>query len=258
MQNKVGFILPDNSRVFMNYDEVNNYCKSICESEEYSCEFLNFEKNYTYFDAYFDFIMKRLQYVFINPFLKEDTYLKALDNMFFIVVGDSDITYEKVNDLAIRIKNGGNYPDLVSCSDKTLNIKAVDDSRIGTWLIDPNGYAMISNEIDTNHEITANSVLNLLLISEKDLWKRLDLNEYAITLLIEHFGFLRTVADYGNEMIVGVLEFLSAEMKNIIDVYTNVNNCFFYDWGKKYNCNSKKLEKYNITKNKEMGNGYGR
>ena len=27
MQDKVGFLLPDNSRVFMYYDEVNEYCK---------------------------------------------------------------------------------------------------------------------------------------------------------------------------------------------------------------------------------------
>ena len=258
MKNKVGFLLPDNSKVFMDYDEVNDYCKNICESEEYNNEFLDFEKNYTYFDAYFYFVMKKLNYIFINPFLKEDNYLMSLGDSFYTVVGASDIEYEKIKDLAVRVKNGGNYPDVVSCSDQVLNIQPVDGSKIGTWLIDPNGYSMISAEIDINHEITANSVLNLLLTSEKGLWKRLDLNKYAITLLIEHFGFLRTVFYYGNSMIVGVEDFLSDEIKNLIDIYTNSGNHFFYDWGKKYNCDLDKYENYNITKIKEKGDGYGR
>lgn len=258
MQDKVGFLLPDNSRVFMYYDEVNEYCKSICENEKYNQEFLEFEKDYTYFDAYFDFVMKKLHYVFINPFLKEDNYLMSLGDCFYTVVGGSDIKYEKVKELVIRVKNGGNYPEIVSCSDKTLNIEMIDGEKIDTWLIDPNGYAMISREVTTNHEITASTILNLLLTYEKDLWKRIDLGKYPIITLIEQFGFLRTTYYHGNGMIVGVEPFMSEELKNMMDVYVKSGDNFFYDWYKKYNCDLEKYEHYNVKKMKIKGENYGR
>lgn len=256
---KVGFIFPDNNKVFMNYDEVNDYCKKICEMQEYYEAFKAFEAEYTYFDAYFDFVMKELGYVFINPFLRENTYLKFFKDKYFYTCGygkDYICSYEQIVEWVMQMKNY--IPDIVLCSNKKLNIESINGKVLRDWMIDPNGYAMISEVIgNSNHDVTSDTILNQLLISKKELWKKLDLSFGSDQLLIEHFGFLRSVYyDQSWGYIVGVKKFMSNSMLNVMDIYTNNSHFTFLDYDEKYNCSFEKLESYPIKqKRKEQNHG---
>ena len=234
MNDKVGFITPNNQKIWLDYRETRNFCIDLCFLEENYQAWLEFQKDYTYFESYFDFVILHLNYIFINPLSKENTYLKGIkDKMYLIETTSDKANYSDITELVIRKRNGGNYADLVSCSDKSLNMMKIDINvkKLDNWLIDPNGYALIdkSNEQLGNHEITATTILNQLFLLDSTfyyLWKK---DYYAVSFLIEHFGFLRTTAyqDYG--IIIGNEAILSEELEKIKNYLINHFNSSFYD-----------------------------
>lgn len=247
---KVGFITPQNEIYLMDYNEVSDFCKLLCEKEENIDKFNKFSKNYKYFYPYFDFVMFELEYVFINPLLDKNTYLKKVGNGLY-KVSDNNISidnkYEQITDLAKRIKNGGNYPYLVSCSDTELNIRKCDINDIHKCMIDPNGFTMISSsdlEKDGNHEITSSTVVNQLLITSDTLFKEYDVNSYTASYLIENFGFIRSDSlEYGN--MIGINKFLNDEAKEYVRLCVSEKGCFFHDWSKMTNVNDN-VKNYDI------------
>lgn len=250
---KVGFITPQNEKIYMNYDEVSDFCKKICESSENIELFTNFSKNYSYFYPHFDFVMFKLDYIFINPLLEKETYLKRAGNALYkiekyISDGDENV-YEHISSLAKGTKNGGNYPWLVACSDNELRIREVNINDIHKCMIDPNGITLISTsdgEKDGNHEVTANTIANQLLISSKYLWKTYDPNHYAVSYLIEKFGFIRADdIEYGG-MMIGLEQFLSDKVKNYRDRCVLEKNCIFRDWGKYRKFQNEEVEDYEV------------
>ena len=113
-------------------------------------------------------------------------------------------------------------PEISLASDKNLNIDCIlSQDKIDTWLVDPNGYSMIfkNSEGYTNHEITANIIVNQVLMSQPGLDLSFSSNNYSLTYLIENFGFLRTTYydDFG--IVIGFDRLLSdtlTEYKNKI------------------------------------------
>ena len=250
---KVGFITPQNQYLYMYYDEVNEFCKSICESNEYIKEFHVFSKNYNYFYPYFDFVMFKLNYVFINPLLEEGTCLKRAGNALYkiekyILDGEQDI-YEHISSLAEGIKNGGNYPWLVASSDTELNIRECDVLDIHKCMIDPNGFTLISTndgEQDGNHEVTSNTIVNQLLIGSKYLWQTYNCNYYAASYLIDKFGFIRQDSIEYDGTMVGVEKLLSEKIKNYRNICVNEKNCVFLDYTKHRRLLNEEAEKYEV------------
>ena len=223
---KVGFITPENETYLMFYNEVSAFCKSLCEKEENISRFNKFSKDYKYFYPYFDFVMFELEYVFINPLLEKGTYLRKVGNALFKVSEGTlceSINYENITYVAKRIKNGGNYANLVSCSDTELNIRECAISDIHKCMIDPNGFTMISSsdgEKDGNHEVTSSTVVNQLLITSDELWKTYDSNSYTTSYLIEKFGFIRADSlEYGN--MIGIEKFLSDKVRKFKNLCVN-------------------------------------
>lgn len=247
---KVGFLLPNNQTILMDYDEVNDFCKTLCESVANYDSFIEFSKEYSYFEPYFDYVMVKLKYVFLNPFMQENKYLKAVKNKMFIIESDNgNLTYEEVNDNAISKNNAGYYCDVAISSDKELNIEIPANNVLKSWLIDPNGIAMITktDEEFGNHEITANTVLNNLLIKDAKLWQKVDFSKYSVINLVECFGFLRTIKYDDVNMIIGVKSHLSIELHDLVEKYINLG-VIYRDWEEKFPDKIKELYSYIIPK----------
>lgn len=249
----VGFITPLNETYLMNYDEVNDFCESICLSDKYIERFKAFSKNYTYFLPYFDFIMFELDYIFINPLLEENTYLRKCGNALYKInknVIEESVTYELIDDYSKRLKNGKNYPIIVSSSDFELKIGPIDKFKINDCMIDPNGYALMSTsdgEDYGNHEVTSNTILNQLLINNKDLYKTFPKN-YSAMYLIEKFGFIRASSLNSDGIMIGVERFLTDKLKNIKNKYVEDKNCIFYDLETEVKIINDDIEKYEVRR----------
>lgn len=232
MQNiQVGFITPNNQKIYMEYSEVEGFCRQLCYQSENYQNFLEFQKQYTYFTPFFDFVMFHLNYIFMNPLLQENTYLKNVSNSLYLVKLEELETesYNSITERAITIKNGKTYSHIVACSDVELNIQYYNGT-LYDCLIDPNGYSMMSkkDEEKGNHEITGNTILNQLLIYNSSLVKYLDNRKYSPTLLSMYFGFLYINAR--DKIIIGVDRFLSPIVKKMKDDHCSKDNGIFYDW----------------------------
>ncbi len=252
---KVGFITPEDKIYWMTYHEVSDFCQSICCQEENSNKFHEFEKNYGYFSPYFDFVMFELEYIFINPLLEEGTCLRKAGNALYkiskSILKEEKGNYDSISNLAIRLKNGGNYADMVACSDKELKIRKCSIDDIHKCMIDPNGFTMISTsdgEKDGNHEVTSATIVNQLLMNSEYLWKTYNSKYYTASYLIEKFGFIRADSpEYGGSMI-GVERFLTDEVRNFKNLCVQERNCVFYDLEIEVKRINEEIEDYQIKR----------
>lgn len=248
----VGFITPNNERIMMNYDEVEEFCKELCLREEYKDDFSKFSKNYTYFKPYFDFVMIRLGYVFVNPLLEEHTYLKEVKHSFYKIeetdllsLYDS-ITYQAITEMAKGYQNT-RYSHLVACSDLELHIKPVNITDEYNFMLDPNGYSMVTtkDEKPGNHEITSNTIVNQLLISYKNLMgyhSRI----YSVNYLIEKFGFVRITSLKYDGLMIGIKKFLTEAQREYCDLCEEKGG-YFLEYDEKSLINNEK-EDYRIMR----------
>ena len=249
---KVGFITPEDKVYWMTYDEVNDFCKSLCYQEENYNKFQEFSKNYTYFSPYFDFIMFELEYVFINSLLEQNTFLKKVNQSLYQVQVDNEeeISYEMITYLAVRKKNGRNYSHMVACSDSELNIQKADISKFHNCMLDPNCYSMIStrDEKRGNHEITSNTILNQLLIYSPLLWK--DYNKipikYSTIFLTEYCGFLHIDSVEQDKKIIGTERLLTKEVNEFKNLCIEKLGYFFFDWEQENKILLEKAKEYKI------------
>ena len=63
MNDKVGFITPDNQKIWLDYRETRNFCIDLCFLEENYQAWLEFQKDYTYFESFF---ITNFQYLFLK------------------------------------------------------------------------------------------------------------------------------------------------------------------------------------------------
>ncbi|MCI5967796.1 MAG: hypothetical protein MRZ42_05450 [Tenericutes bacterium] len=259
MPKETGFITPDNQIILLNYDEVYKFCMDVCELEENYENWQHFKKDYNYFSSCFDFLILKLNYIFINPLYQMGTYLKSVKNKMFIInEKDLDvINYDSISQTAKQKYNGGNYSDIVPCSNHELNIEklVIDSVKAGNWLIDPNGYALMSkSDIEQgNHETTANTILNQLLITNPEVLKLLDDRQYAVSLLVEHFGFIRTVTYDDYSILIGHEKILPDILVLIKDTILQDGTSVFYDLGTESKNLPLKLKMYSIQLDERTG-----
>ena len=189
----------------------------------------------------------------LAPLLENDTYLKKCGNALYKINKseiEDDVTYNSIDDICKRVKNGNNYPTIVACSDMELKIQPVDEFKINDCMIDPNGYAMMSTsdgEDYGNHEVTSNTVLNQLLINNKDLYKTFPKN-YSAMYLIEKFGFIRAGSLNSDGIMIGVERFLTDKLKTIKNKYVEDKNCVFYDLETEIKIENQNTEKYEVRR----------
>lgn len=243
---KVGFLTPNDDFIYMNYYEVEDFCKKICFQEENIKEFLKFSENYSYFSAYFDFVMIYKKYLFFNCLFNRKNFLIFFENAYYysLVVNNKykdNVELFKKNHKIHRI-----YSDLTTVMNRELDTKRRNIYTIDDCLIDPNMVGMMSK---TNvgsdygsHSVTAATVLNQLLIKSEilgnDFCNCIDFNctfyaNIPIEYLIQNLGFLRVGSRDTYPFIVANKDKLNEECLSFIQEtiihgydFLNDDSCF--------------------------------
>lgn len=170
------FITPNDEIIKLNIYEVNNYCKEICLSEEHREKFLEFEKGYTRFDAYFDFVVFELHYIYS---FDQRLFVASSNNRLCEVKKHMTMSYNSIVSGFNDENNIGLYfpPVMVKCSDEELQIRKIDKTKIDEEFWDLDGFSYANKTGGVFHEIMTLTILNQLLIKENDIY--LDLEEFV-------------------------------------------------------------------------------
>ena len=104
-----------------------------------------------------------------------------------------------------------------------------------------------------NHETTANTILNQLLITNPEVLKLLDDRQYAVSLLVEHFGFIRTVTYDDYSILIGHEKILPDILVLIKDTILQDGTSVFYDLGTESKNLPLKLKMYSIQLDERTG-----
>lgn len=204
---QVKFINQNNEIFKMNYSEVLTFCKMICLKEKNHEQFEIFQKNYTFFEPYFDFVTFQLNYVFCvgdytlcyypNPNIVGDA-------LYDVATRSND--YKKIKKyVAEMIKlHMENFPpiQITKCSDYDLNLQKIENIPKKSFLVDGNLFGYISKVGDEqgSHTITANTLFNQFLIQNPIHIKNIE--EYvhrigylsegtSLNYLVTNLGFIR-------------------------------------------------------------------
>ncbi len=235
METEVGFITPDNQKFFMKNSEVLEFCKKLYFDKKNIQGFENFQKDYSYFEPYFDFVMFNLNYIFINPLGEKGTFLKAVGSGLYKIDETEEkefLRYDDIEELTIRKRYSDN-PYMTAVSDKSLNIRKVKKSNMCSCMIDSNGYSFISSSASApkeNYEITSLSILNQYILYNSNLLAFYNTNIYSTSFLVERCGFIRMSYDNKNGgNMVGVERFLTPIQYKIMDDFKSLNKCVFCD-----------------------------
>ena len=220
---KVGFITPNNDLIFMNYYEVENFCKEICFQEENIELFEAFKKDYSYFSPYFDFVMIHKKYLFINCLYNKNYFIMFSNGAYYFSYLVSDNYQDNVNFFEEQ-QIYENYSDMTSVSDIELNIKAQDVGYDDDCMIDSNVIGMMSmTNVGSNygsHVVTASTVLNQMLIKSNliaiNYFNFLNDNVIfdetdPIDYLVHYLGFLRVACRETSPLVMGCKKILSDE-----------------------------------------------
>ncbi len=198
---KTGLISPNGEVHSMNYYELGLYAKKICEqyineSKQNEEVFKQFSKKYHYFKPYFDFVIFKLGYKIINPFLKEDTIGYAIGNFF----------------VTKSLKQKSGIEKYTSVSDQDLQITNYKDTSIKEGFIDPNGIGFkVNRKIEMGHAKVGELILNQLMIYESEVYEDYvrcmsdkDINCFITRIefyMVERLGFTHMCifdTNYGN------------------------------------------------------------
>lgn len=223
---KAGFINSENEVIKMEYTEILNYCKSLCEEEQNKQSYDEYKKGYTYFPAYFDFVVFELNYIFINPLMEPETCLIPENNSLYLSAYQGD-DYQKNMDFFNTNLIYENISFMGKVSDKELGIKKQTPESIIDCLMDPNMMGLITRDekVGDSHGITGNTVLNQLLMKSTKIYDNYqqysieddtDIDNKAINYLVKSLGFLRLTSPKTYPMIIGNEYVLTEEEKELI------------------------------------------
>lgn len=234
---KASFLTPYNKHEEIEYHDVLEYAKYIATLPQFKDDFKEFKKHYTYFNAYFDYIMFRLGYIMENPLFFEHMCAVAKGNeiYFFYYKGDD---YDTIKTHLENRKLAGYtfMPRITRCDDITLQVEPQTLEVKRDSLIDPNMVSMMSKStIGPSHVISGNTILNQLLISSKEVCD--DFANYfynddsaAVEYLVDKMGFIRLVSPkYAALMVINkrvstLREKIFFELMNKKSGYTYCNS----------------------------------
>ncbi len=198
---KVRFLTPYNTYEEMEYHDVLEYCKYIATLPMFKDDFEEFKKHYSYFSAYFDYVMFRLGYIMMNPLLIEGIGAIAHKDQltfFYDKRDDYDTIKRRLED-----KNDHSYsfmPRITKCDDLTMQVAKQTTEIRDDVLVDPNMMSMMSKTpTGLSHVITGNTVLNQLLIASKEVledYQKFFHRNYSsgVEYLVNSMGFIRLVS----------------------------------------------------------------
>lgn len=198
---KVKLIDKNKKEYEMQYYQVNDFCKLLCYQKDNIDKFKEFEKDYTYFEAYFDFVIFELGYKMKNILFENE-----------IIMANNEEIFTKD-----RIEKGQIYAYMTKCSDSILRIKKDSDVSMDS-LIDPNGYSMMSYmnaNAHGNHTVTSRTILNQMFIKNKRICDYFENGMMNISNAINSLGFFRTVVFDNEEIIIGLENILTPAQKEI-------------------------------------------
>lgn len=174
-----------NIEVDIKYCEIENFCiNEIMNNNEYLKEFMEFKKNYNYFNAYFDFIFHTKKYKLCEPLLIKGTYLFNNDNYYYIIKDNKEI-------------NKGYY-DFTLMSDFYISIVTNPYEIQEGFFILNDGTLLTTNYVE-RHLKSAKVILNNYLIKHSYVYKKylrfiedkgINFEYYIIDFLIENLGII--------------------------------------------------------------------
>lgn len=167
---RTGFITPDKKVIYLDYYNINEFAKEICENyikdNDYNLNvFNNFKKDYIQFDPYFDFIICKLNYSMINPLNFKNYILYKNNNNLFLKNFDCN-----KQDIKIKINQ---YPvkRYTKSSDKELGIKNfAPDEDIDAIILNNGLIVTVDRAKGQIHQIVAEQILNQYLIKNRELY----------------------------------------------------------------------------------------
>lgn len=153
------------------YYKIDALCQKITleymyKSKEHQNEFIEFASHYTYFSPFFDFVVGKLGYSLINPFLKQDFLLCGTPNRTYY--------YKKYSELLsdYTLYNFGHNVFGFS-SDEDLNIQKFNiNEPFHPCFITSELLELVPNNIFGHREL-ARQTLNLGMIKSKELYLEL-------------------------------------------------------------------------------------
>lgn len=195
--NEVGFLLPDNTTVFMPYEQVETYCKAIYEQDASS-----FGENHHKFPCYFDYVMQMKKYVFINPLFHNDSYLVAEKDIYYRVPKidvfdvESDAKYQAVQERAKECDF--NDVIMVSADDESIGVR-YDEGSFQEGFVGNDGIFYDKGRC-FRHAILANTIANQMLtrdVSFKESYQREEQMGFhqSIFFLVRKLGFMEVDRD---------------------------------------------------------------
>lgn len=205
---KIGFLSPANMMVWVEYNQVNNLCKSICEHDQCRERFESFKEDYNYFNPYFDFVMFELGFIMINGLCRNSCIIRYKDALYEILNTEDLVEYDYDFLKSSSIDNHSIMPLITRCSDSELRIHEFSDDDIETCMIDQHGTCMMSYaglyDDRGSHDVTCQTVLNQMLSDNKEI-----LDEYLmyedneVNYLINCLGFVKSTSKEDCGLILG-------------------------------------------------------
>lgn len=229
---KVGFITSDDGFYSMNYSEVEAFCKEICFSDKNRESFLEFAKNYSYFRAYFDYVMIRGKFLFFNPLYNNKKFI-IFDKGAYYLNDIVSLNYQaNVSSYFERKSRESFISDITTVSDSELGIKACEINSDFECMIDPEMIGMMSKtgvvDPDGSHCVTGASVLNQLLIGSEKIAKSyysylknngIDEMTDPVNYLVSNVGFLRMAGHDENKIVIGNTDVCGRKVQYDCDKY---------------------------------------
>ena len=194
--NLVALLTPDNKLLKATYPKLRNICIKECLKEENIEQFMEFQKEYSYFEPYFDFMFFRKKYLLLNPLYVESSVLGEKNGELYLVK-ITEIDYEKIRRKLEQINTQEQKIFITQCSDRKLQLKKASVKNIGRCLVDSNLISMMNVPVDSldSHMTTANTILNQVMIRcpeiAKDFLEEIRIqpeyyNDYPENLIIDY------------------------------------------------------------------------
>lgn len=208
------------------YYQVNDFCKMLCYQEDNIAKFMEFKKDYTYFDAYFDFVIFELGYKMENA-LFEGKIIEAIGNEIF--------TEDK-------LKKGNKFAYMTKCSDSILRIEKCDRFN-RDCLFDCNGYSMMGYmEANNrgNHNVTSRTILNQVYIQDEKFCNYFEDSGINSIDIINSLGFFRVATYEDCAFIIGLENIMTSLQYDVLKNRTieylgeaeEIEKQFVYDYSK--------------------------
>lgn len=199
--NFVALLTPENKILKATYSKLRSICMKECLKEENIDEFMEFQKDYSYFEPYFDFVMFKLKYILINPIYMQRSALYPIEDGLYSIEVDT-LDYEKIKQQAQEMaKSLQTIPFMTMSSDESLRIRRMTKDTIKTCLLDSNNVGLLNKNggNDGSHGITGNTILNQMLLLSPTINKEyieflnnenIIKESTALNYLIRDIGFL--------------------------------------------------------------------